>query len=274
MFLLKILGWMFLGFFGLFAGYYILGYIYYRFMSAISFNRLLKVPIGVYTFFGVPGSGKTTFAAAISYLANKKNIPVYSNVPIKGTYMVKRDEIGQYNLPIFDSEYCVLLVDECGIEYNNRNFKSNFKDDSLAWWKLHRHYKTLVFIFSQSYEDMDKKLRDLTQQFFLVQRCGIFKKFRKALPIRFKIGINELSGDIQDMYYFDNPLMSLFTNRYIYCKRFWNLFDSWDCPKLPDLPTLNKYDRVNVDPDPLINDDSDTDLAENYINKLSLKNVV
>lgn len=205
----------------------------------------LNLKTGVYTFFGVPGSGKTTVAASIVKEALKKKVPVYSNVPIKGAYIVDRADIGKYNFPYPEGGRSVLILDEIGITYNNRNFKTNFDKEGLAlsWWKLHRHYHCLIFIFSQTYDDMDKILRNLTQQYYLVQP-SLIPNFIRCLPIRFKIGINELSGDIQDMYSFDPALKSLFTTRRIWARPCWKYFDSWDAPPLPDLPELKSYGEV------------------------------
>lgn len=201
-----------------------------------------KFKCAIYTFFGVPGSGKTTFASAITSQYKKANVPVYSNVPIEGAYKLTRNDIGKYNLPAVNGKAC-LIVDECGIDFNNRDFKHNFEGEALQWWKRHRHYKCTVFIFSQSYEDMDKKLRDLTQAYYLVM--GTFLPwFKKACKIRFKVGINDLTGDIQDMYYFDPFPWCLFSTKYIFAPAYWTKFDSWECPDLPDLP-LEMYKFID-----------------------------
>ena len=77
------------------------------------------------TYFGVPGSGKTTIA---SWLArnelkkNKSNRKVWSNVSIKGTLKLDKSDIGKFN--IYNGR---LLLDEGGTEFNNRNFKYRYK---------------------------------------------------------------------------------------------------------------------------------------------------
>ena len=92
-------------------------------------------------YFGVPGSGKTTFAAYLAKKRLKKRGRVLSNVNIKGTYEVKKDDIGQYMI-----KNCLLLIDEAGVDYNNRNYKK-FDDDSTYFFKYHRHYNVDIAIF-------------------------------------------------------------------------------------------------------------------------------
>ena len=71
-----------------------------------------------YVYFGVPGSGKTTFAAWVAKRVLKKGGRVWSNVPIKGTIKLNpADDIGKYLIQ--DGH---VLIDEAGVEYNNRDF--------------------------------------------------------------------------------------------------------------------------------------------------------
>ena len=97
-------------------------------------------------YFGVPGSGKTTFAAYLTKWALhenalirfcrryenaltkmilnskylKRRIDVYSNVPITGAYRLDaKVDIGNFMI-----ENAKVIIDEAGIEYNNRNYKS------------------------------------------------------------------------------------------------------------------------------------------------------
>ena len=201
-------------------------------------NRLLELPLGVYTFFGAPGKGKTTFAAAICHAAQLKGIPVYSNVPIIGAYEVTKDEIGHYNLPLFNSKFCILIVDEGGMQFNNREWKKNFDSDSLEWWLLHRHRKCMVYAFSQGYGDLDLKIRNLTQQYFIINRRG---HIIYAKPIYYETGVNEERHEMQDLYSYDESKVSNFFNcTYIWGKKYWKMFDSFDAPPLPDL-RLRKY---------------------------------
>lgn len=185
------------------------------FLKVIIETFFMKKQCSFDIYFGVPGSGKTTFAAYLSRKRLKKKGTVYSNVPIKGTYQLNPVE----DLGTYDTSNALIIVDEAGIEYNNRNFK-NFKKNNLEFYKYHRHYKCDVAIFSQDYADMDLKLRKLATQYFLVQK-SFFPFFIKRKLIRKKIGIDDLTHDIIDQYYF-----VLFGSKWIFCPKLWKMFNT------------------------------------------------
>ncbi len=173
-------------------------------------------------YFGVPGSGKTTFAAYLSKKRLKRKGQVYSNVPIKGTYQLNPVQ----DLGTYDVSNALVIIDEAGIEYNNRNFK-DFKKNNLEFYKYHRHYKCDVAIFSQDYADMDLKLRKLATRYFLVKK-SFFPFFIKRKLIQKKIGIDELTHDIIDQYYF-----VLFGSKWIFCPKLWKMFNTEERKELP-----------------------------------------
>lgn len=196
----------------------IIGNLYYSI-------RYKKIRFDIY--FGVPGSGKTTFAAYLTKKALKKNpkgkYRVLSNVPIKGAYKTEKQDIGHYQI-----DNCLLLLDEAGIDYNNRNF-NKFSDDETYFFKYHRHYRTDISIFSQDYEDMDLKLRKLATRYFIVKK-SILPGFVYRREIEKYIGIDEQTHQIVDMYRFK---FLLFGIKYIYCPKLWNMFDSYSYKELP-----------------------------------------
>lgn len=210
-----------------------------------------KVPKVLNVYFGVPGSGKTTFAAYLTkqsmrqsriitwaqrypgkhadrILASrffKRSTPVYSNVPITGAYALDpQRDIGKVMI-------CggKVIIDEAGIEYNNRNFKA-FPPDAIYWYKYHRHYECSVDVFSQSYEDMDITLRRLAQNYFVVKKslipfCVCCKKIRR------KVGIDENTHQIIDKYYFGLPLIG---TKWVFSPPLWKLFNSYSRREMPE----------------------------------------
>ncbi len=202
-------------------------------------------------YFGVPGSGKTTFAAYLTknalkesrviswarrhsnrftdWLLNKTNLlkrrqDVWSNVPITGAYSLDpQKDIGKYM--ILGGK---VIIDEAGIEYNNRNFKS-FPPEAVYWYKYHRHYGCSVDVFSQSFEDMDITLRRLAQNYYVVKK-SIFPYFLVCKRIRRKVGIDENTHQIIDHYKFGFPILD---SKWVFTPPLWKLFNSFSRKDLP-----------------------------------------
>lgn len=213
-------------------------------------------PLVLNVYFGVPGSGKTTFAAYLVKWANscawpvrlalrwpdsfwghwvlddggplksfwKRPITVYSNVPITGAYEIDaRKDIGVYMV-----QNGKLIIDEAGVEFNNRNFKS-FPQEAIYFFKYHRHYRVSVDVFSQSFEDMDVTIRRLARSFFVVRKslipgCIVVKKIRR------KVGIDEQTHQIIDAYSFGLPVLD---TKWVWCPPLWRLFNTFSCRPLP-----------------------------------------
>ena len=209
-----------------------------------------KHPHVLNVYFGVPGSGNTTFAAHLTKwalhenvlirlcrkhpnrLTNlilnsrylKRRIDVFSNVPITGAYQLNaKEDIGHFMI-----EDAKIIIDEAGIEYNNRNYKT-FSQEAIYFYKYHRHYKTSVDIFSQSYEDMDVTLRRLAQNFYVVRRslvpfCVVARRIRR------KVGVDEHTKQIMDLYAMGVPIID---TRRIFAPSLWKLFNSYSRKELP-----------------------------------------
>ncbi len=93
-----------------------------------------------------------------------------------------------------------VIIDEAGIEYNNRDFK-DFSKKSLYFYKYHRHYQLAIDVFSQGFDDMDKKIRTLAQKLYVVKK-GLLPWFIHRRQIKKRVGINDMSKEIIDEYYF------------------------------------------------------------------------
>lgn len=202
-------------------------------------------------YFGVPGSGKTTIAAYLTrqslrdgwvirlcrrwsdfplcrrILAGKhfrRATPVYSNVPIIGAFQLDvKADIGHYMI-----DDARIIIDEAGIEYNNRNFKS-FSPEAIYFYKMHRHYETSVDVFSQSYEDMDVTLRRLAQNFFVVHRSLVPFCITYRLIWR-KVEPDKNTHQMGDLYYLGRPVVD---TRRVFCPPLWRMFNTYSRRELP-----------------------------------------
>lgn len=184
---------------------------------------------GIQVFFGMIGSGKTTIAASIARKALRRGIRVFSNMPIKGTFLLDLNDLGHY-----DMSHSILIIDEAGLEFDNRSFSSNFKDKArLSFFKLIRHYFSSIFVFSQSWSDMDIKIRNLAVKYWYVKKSFI-PFFICAIPVRKSFGINEQEKKPDDIYKLDPLFIRPFTSSRVFAPLNWSLFNSWDAPKLPE----------------------------------------
>lgn len=155
----------------------------------------------------------------------KKNLHVWSNVPITGSFSLDpKEDIGKYMMVNGK-----VIIDEAGIEYNNRNFKQ-FPPEAVYWYKYHRHYQCSVDVFSQSYEDMDITLRRLAQNYFVVKK-SLIPYFVVCKRIKRKVGIDDNTHQIIDKYYFGLPIIS---SKWIFAPPLWKLFNSFSRKELPE----------------------------------------
>lgn len=168
-------------------------------------------------YFGVPGCGKTTLAAKKARKLNKlikrdkKRVKkgkkskcpydrVLTNFECKGCYKIDFKDIG-----VKDIQHCAIILDELTIDADNRDFK-NFARSSVEGFIYHRHYFNDIFYYTQNYQAVDKKIRDLTHTLFFVKKSMLpfFSLFTRAKIIFRTIEINEMSKEIVNGYRFPN----------------------------------------------------------------------
>lgn len=188
--------------------------------------------------FGKKGAGKTTFLTKLAYQYQKKGRPVYSTEWAPGVHMFDVQEIGRMSFP----ENSVIFIDEVGMIWDNRNFK-NFRTDVRDYFKLQRHYKHTVYLFSQTF-DVDIKLRNLTDAMYLL-KChmgwlSVARKIKRDIVLVQPTGESE--SRIADSLEFEPLLLSLFgakTLIFTYIPRWAKLFDSHAAPELaPNVSTF------------------------------------
>lgn len=192
-------------------------------------------------YFGLPGAGKTTLLAEIVRQALiKGNISVFTNMPIKGAYILEKEDIGKYDFRQDEDDNALLLLDEGQTVYNCRNAMSKkeslrMTEDEIRFFCMHRHYKTQVNAFSQGYEDLDKIIRNRTYHIYYVQKSRIrhFIKIRRIARI---VDIENEQKQIIEGYEFEK-----FSTRYVYGPKVWNMFDTYECKPLPKKDAYKWY---------------------------------
>ena len=178
--------------------------------------------VNPYTFimiFGKKGSGKTTILTkqAIKHLMG--NWTVYSTEEILGCYHIDYKDIGLVQLtddnfePFNADDYrgfmrywkvflnwlfprrpkILLLIDEAGLLWHCRNFKS-FDERVRKFFKMQRHYHVKCIAFSQCF-DIDKSLRDLTDSMYLQTNIARVFTYGKRINKYFTIKTSTTEGN-------------------------------------------------------------------------------
>lgn len=178
---------------------------------------------GIEIWMGLPGHGKSTMGAKLALKAIKKGYRVYSNFPVAGTYQLDlKKDIMVYNL-----EHALILIDEAGIEYDSRDWQ-NFSKKAVEFYKTHRHYYLRICLFTQFWDDVDKKIRNLTNKIYVV-RPSLVPFAVRTKEIRAYLGISDEHQIV--MQYDWRPLLP---TRWHFVYNARRMFDSWSHPPLPE----------------------------------------
>lgn len=199
-------------------------------------------PWYLYMVIGKKRSGKSTFATMLAYKYIKKGYVVYTNMLdclVDGVRFIDPNDLDKYA----PEKYSVLLLDEAGSLYDNRDFKS-FKKGVRDFYIYQGHYKCIVWLFSQAH-NVDKKLRDLTDRFFLLQKVMNVLVVAKT----YSRTIKTLSAD-------GNPTGELFGEelrplmpwhwKYIFIPKWIKKFDSFTLPPSLQREKLPYKTRENL----------------------------
>lgn len=215
--------------------YALLFVFWFLMVFCMYYSFKFRNPYKLIMVFGKKGSGKTTFLTKTAVKAMRKGKTVYSTVEIPGAILYDVQNIGVYTFP----HNAVILIDEVGMIWDNRNYK-NFRMDVRDYFKLQRQYRNTVYLFSQTF-DVDVKLRNLTDSMYL---CKCFFGFMSiARKIKRDIVIVSPQGDsearIADSLEFEPFLFSLFGAKsviFTFIPNWVKYFKSYNPKPLPMMP--------------------------------------
>ncbi len=201
---------------------YILLFLFVLYFFMVILESFLCKQNKFVIYIGIPGSGKSTIASLIAKKdLKKKKGRVFSNFAIKGTYKIDTKEVGY-----FDVSDSTLILDEIGVDLDNRNWKNNFTKENVYFYKHHRHYNVDIYAFSQSL-DMDVKLRNLAREYKVVYK-SFFPFFVTSRTLGRKIDVNKETGEVIDRYYW-----KFASRKRYFMPRSWKLFNSYSRIDLP-----------------------------------------
>lgn len=185
-------------------------------------------------YFGLPGSGKTTFLTRIAQrelFKIRKNKSKYEHV-LTNFYCENCEKIDYSQLGNFSGiENCLILLDEITLDADSRNFKQ-FDSEHKQFFLLHRHYNCDVIYFTQQYDGVDKKIRDITHTLYFVKSFRILP-FSIAKRIYRQLEINEFTKEIVQGYRFAKLLDILLDTKLTqicFRPRWYKYFNSYERP--------------------------------------------
>ena len=178
-------------------------------------------------YFGVPGVGKSTILVK-EYKKNKRKYDhIYTiNLQIKGVEMIKKEDLEKYKF-----KNTLILWDEITMDADNRSFKT-FSPELRDFVLLHRHLGCDIIYVTQNFENVDKKIRDLTVELWYMSKSVVpfLSSFTTSKRIYRQININENTSELTLGYRFCNFIESIFVSNFKICfrKRYYRYFDTHD----------------------------------------------
>lgn len=205
-------------------------------------------------FFGDCGSGKTSLAVRLMYKQSrcrkKKKIYdyIYSNIGDTISLPLDVRLLSDYKPP----KRSYLVIDESGIEFNSRRFKS-FDIGFIEFFKKHRHESCDIDFFSQSWDDTDKIIRDLSAQYWHVTRFWFLTVCRRYFK---RIEIDKNTHQIITGFYTRRVLWQLLPfqpKQFMFCFRpkYYKFFNSFSPIDRPVLTDLSSFPKKNISDRPL-----------------------
>lgn len=182
-------------------------------------------------YFGLPGCGKSTFLSKFAqhYISLGYKVYVHKDSPVDGCYLFDWLDLGRY-----DMSNSVILIDEISLKADNRDYK-NLKEHIKQFFILHRHYHCDIIWFTQQYDGVDRKIRELTTCLYYIRSAGLFSY---AVRIDRFIWVNKEMKQIVVGYKISNFFRILFawlngSLKLCFRPKYYRYFDSFEAPELP-----------------------------------------
>lgn len=193
-------------------------------------SRKYNNPNKLIFIFGKKGAGKSTYMVSLMLKHLRHGWNVYTNMTDVNIPGVRIMDVKQLITCVPDP-HSVLFIDEGGLIWDNRGFKS-FDKGYTEFFKLQRKYKCKVYINSQDF-DIDKKIRQLTDSMVLMTSiAGCIGVIR---PIIRKVALVEASAAGESRIADNLKFAGLFSLRFLWLPSYFRYFDSYCAPFRPSI---------------------------------------
>lgn len=200
--------------------------------SVFLFHALTKYLLNPYKLifvFADKGSGKTTLLAKLAVRHMNRGWNVFTTEHIPCTRQISASDIGYYEFP----PHSCVFVDEASLSWDNRQFK-NMKPEVIEWFRYQRHRKVKLYLFSQSF-DVDKKIRDLSDLMYLLQRKMRVFSYGKRINRIYDVVQAQGEGESRLVHQLEFDSLFFFwcgSRTLTYIPKYIGLFDSFEARPL------------------------------------------
>ena len=202
-------------FLGLVLGYCLISMLYYAVIG--------KNPYSSELYIGKKGAGKSTNMARLASKYTNLGWSVLCTEKLSGTYFIDYNDIGKVSIP----ENSVLLIDEAGIVFNNRNWKT-LGMHVIKFMKYARHYRVKLILFTQSNAEIDVSFMRICDRLILVRNVmnciGVCRHltYKQVLIPASATAEARITDDIV-------PVFILFGGiTFFWMPKYWKYFDSFN----------------------------------------------
>lgn len=179
-------------------------------------------------YFGFPRSGKTTLLTKLAIqeqrkidLGISKYEAVYVNTPVayNGIRSFHFDNLGK-----MDYHDCVFFIDEGRLFADCRDYK-NFAKSKADYMAVHGHDRVDIHIFSHDVNDLDKSIRNVSENVIYVHKfLGLWTRY---IRIPRAIVFPKESGDIIMGFRAPNFFENILCGKIFRRRPYYKYFDSW-----------------------------------------------
>lgn len=210
--------------------YFVFFLVCFAFGSLLYCSRKYNNPNKLIFIFGKKGAGKSTYMVSLMIKHLRQGWNVYTNMTDVNIPGVRIMDVKQL-ISCAPDPHSVLFIDEGGLIWDNRGFKS-FDKGYTEFFKLQRKYKCKVYINSQDF-DIDKKIRQLTDSMVLMTSiAGCIGVIR---PIVRKVALVEASPAGESRIADNLRFSGLFSFRFLWLPSYFRYFDSYCAPFRPSV---------------------------------------
>lgn len=183
--------------------------------------------------FGKKGAGKSLLLVYYMLKYRRKGWHIYTDmrdINIPGARIISVKDLEHFR----PEPHSALFLDEVGISFDNRDFKS-FPPGIRDFFKYLRKMQCCCYMNSQAF-DVDKKIRDTTDGMIL--QVAIGNVISLSRPIIRSVTLTQPSSQADSRIADSLRFASIFNWRFLWMPKYYKYFNSHEMPPRRDMPYL------------------------------------